>query len=317
MNSLHASSAICAEGGMTLMGPAGPHDWRLASAPHSVGGVGGAEGEPCLAPAPPLALAAGSSWLTETVARNPPDTPREAGPGAVTCVWGSGRDSAARSGHLGACVSDACALLGCAGGTGIPGQRIVPARTVQPLLQQQRTAQQLHLLHPQQLEKRAVSYQGLSSPHPEEGQGGAAAPAAFLGRSAVELSQLPAPPLPSILATSRAAAGAHPSTTCALAAYGSWALDTTDLLSKPLASQRHGHAALQAPVSDGASGPGEPELQWSKGDCEWLLPKGSNVLVVGAALPPAMRRSVWSVSDYAVGRCLHEGYASKVRCQWL
>lgn len=41
-------------------------------------------------------------------------------------------------------------------------------------------------------------------------------------------------------------------------------------------------------------------------------PKDSNVLAVSGALPAAMKRSVWSVKDYSIGKQLHKGYASRV-----
>jgi hypothetical protein len=38
----------------------------------------------------------------------------------------------------------------------------------------------------------------------------------------------------------------------------------------------------------------------------------SNVLAVGPALPQTMKRWMWSVDDYSLSRCLHQGYASHV-----
>jgi len=46
--------------------------------------------------------------------------------------------------------------------------------------------------------------------------------------------------------------------------------------------------------------------------------KSSNVLAVSEALPPAMRRSMWSLADYQLTKQLHKGYASDVfqaRCK--
>ncbi len=38
----------------------------------------------------------------------------------------------------------------------------------------------------------------------------------------------------------------------------------------------------------------------------------SNILAVSPALPRGMRRSMWSVNDFKLHKCLHKGYASHV-----
>jgi serine/threonine protein kinase len=42
------------------------------------------------------------------------------------------------------------------------------------------------------------------------------------------------------------------------------------------------------------------------------LAKDSNILAANDALPAAMRRSMWSVKDFHLLKCLHKGYASHV-----